>query len=362
MIYIVTGEPRSGTSLMMQTLKLLGIPVIGEFIPNAQVGDKIRKESNKLNPKGFYEVGGVVMKGIPNGDEYVLNILNNSAIKIICNGLIDKNYLNNGNGTDPKIINNSKIIWCLRNPKSVAKSQQEFGSSLQINTGEKFESSSKIFKENPSRFIRDIGLFYKWVLSNEEINNRILIVDYDDMLNNTEFEINKIINFLKINPTDEQKSSAILNVDPKLYRSVLNEWSDESKDEGKLAEKLYLSIKLMDKNILNDLIDYFQNKILNNKIWIDSSEFGFYIEMNISLYKSLKNNNKNLYNFMSRKYKNRLNQTSCSYYSIAEEKYTILRKIEIGNLTRNKIHCNKRNLNLTVEECFLCWRNKFYEN
>lgn len=36
-ILVVTGDPRSGTSLMMQTLKALGVSVAGEEWPGGQV-------------------------------------------------------------------------------------------------------------------------------------------------------------------------------------------------------------------------------------------------------------------------------------------------------------------------------------
>ncbi|MCP4104973.1 MAG: hypothetical protein GY749_05485 [Desulfobacteraceae bacterium] len=67
-INVVTGAPRSGTSLAMQILDILGVtvagkpPVIPNDLSNLELNTIDRKKKAKaLNPLGFYEIGGTVV-------------------------------------------------------------------------------------------------------------------------------------------------------------------------------------------------------------------------------------------------------------------------------------------------------------
>ena len=79
---IVTGEGRCGTSMMMQTLKLLGVEVAApKFLPQ-------HEGLHEYNPKGYYELAETV-EGITS-DEY-----EGQAVKLFAGGLLK---------TDPKYI------------------------------------------------------------------------------------------------------------------------------------------------------------------------------------------------------------------------------------------------------------------
>ena len=74
---IVSGEPRSGTSLMMETLRLLGLDIWGEEQPGEKRRETARQKTGReetfeekiqrekavdMNEK-FWEIGGLVMRG-----------------------------------------------------------------------------------------------------------------------------------------------------------------------------------------------------------------------------------------------------------------------------------------------------------
>ena len=70
-VIIVSGLPRSGTSMMMKMLEAGGLPVLT---------DNIRK-ANEDNPKGYYEFERV--KKLPDGDTAWLDQAEGKVVKII---------------------------------------------------------------------------------------------------------------------------------------------------------------------------------------------------------------------------------------------------------------------------------------
>ena len=75
-VIVVSGQPRSGTSLMMQTMEILGLDIWGEKYPQEVKLEEVLegvesdeerqkitenfesrlKHAKKMNPRGFYEV------------------------------------------------------------------------------------------------------------------------------------------------------------------------------------------------------------------------------------------------------------------------------------------------------------------
>jgi len=70
-VIVVSGLPRSGTSLMMQMLAAGGVPVLSDQIRSADAD----------NPKGYYEFERV--KKLPEGDTAWLNDTHGKAVKVI---------------------------------------------------------------------------------------------------------------------------------------------------------------------------------------------------------------------------------------------------------------------------------------
>lgn len=116
---IVSGSPRSGTSATMRVLIASKYNVHGDKFP--RLANKSKSEIEKymqskkeeefkpeeqLNEKGYFEEGGMVMKGISKTlDCHLHTIPDGSVIKIIGKGL---------RGTDPDLVGH--LVYCLRDP------------------------------------------------------------------------------------------------------------------------------------------------------------------------------------------------------------------------------------------------------
>jgi hypothetical protein len=102
---IVSGEARSGTSLMMLILKRLGLKI---------AGSKFITEDNKMmNPTGIWEIKGTPMK--PFNQELIdLYEIKGDVMKIISHGLLE---------SDMSLID--LIIYMVRNPREIVVSQRQ---------------------------------------------------------------------------------------------------------------------------------------------------------------------------------------------------------------------------------------------
>ena len=308
-IYSVSGSPRSGTSLMMNILvNTFGEErLIGEKFP--QENKKVQKSENesdehfqirkynfyklnpdfdkeleeikKLNPLGFYEHPFVTVKGL-NYDPLKNNVIkriNNSNeklfLKIESRGIIN---------TNPIYID--KVIYMLRNPHQVAKSQERMSRDFKYKMIDNSEidlfSDDKNFN-SPELFIQSQINFANWVLDNDFEN--YIIIEYDELIQNKNETLNNIQNFL--NEGDFSKSENIIN--PRFKRS--NKFDNEKSEDKELwkdAEKAY---QLVYENKLKELIDYFENKKLEfnkkNQNWL-CPRFGEYV--NYKTCQNCKNN------------------------------------------------------------------------
>ena len=185
-IIIVTGLPRSGTSLMMQVLSALDIEV---FCDNQRPPDK-------SNPKGYFE--HQIVKNIENDSSWMEQV-KGKAIKIISPLLI---YL--------PLNFTYKIIFMNRNYDEIIKSQEKMLS-------ENRKPESKIKPEDLKIiFDKNSAQAKKWIRNNTGIKS--IEIMHSMLLKHPENEIMKIRNFLSI---ESNVKKAVLTVDTKLYRTKI---------------------------------------------------------------------------------------------------------------------------------------------
>ena len=171
---VVTGSCRTGTSLMMQTVKFLGVPVVGM--------DFHKDFSNKkLNPKGYWDM----------------------PIEHTINGIQDANYKDSAiklfgaqlYRTPAMFV--SKLIVCIRNKTDAIKS-----------TAKLIDSESKILNKYSVEITDDLGEkiyrfnyehIHKFIIEN--VFENVLYVSFENMLRFKEKEINRIAHFLNKKPT-----------------------------------------------------------------------------------------------------------------------------------------------------------------
>jgi len=173
----VTGSCRTGTSMMMQTLKYLGTPIIGY---------KFHEEFSciKSNRKGYYDLPlSATINGI-NCDSY-----RGRAVKLFGYQL---------SKTDPKYI--SKVIICLRNKRDAITSTLKWLDSENVlEIDNTTENANKIFEANYkliSGYIRSSHL-------------PCTVVFYENMINCPEDTIGQLKTFLQLNVSI---SKAVANI------------------------------------------------------------------------------------------------------------------------------------------------------
>jgi len=182
-LVIVSGIPRSGTSLLMQMLKNGGMEILA---------DNIRK-SDISNPKGYLELEAVKKL---HEDNSCLKNQTGKAVKVI-------SHLLKHLPEDQKY----KIIFMNRDMNEIIKSQQKM-----LNKNEK-----KYSKELIKAFLKELKHVKQWV--KEEPHKEMINLHYKKVVKQPMKAIDKIIQFLEI-PLDKQAMREA--IDPRLYRSKVN--------------------------------------------------------------------------------------------------------------------------------------------
>jgi len=378
---VVSGEPRSGTSLMMQTLALLGVPIIGDEYPGdaafrAQLkaaeseekrhqGMTQRMErARALNPRGFWEVSGVVMQGVRHAREE----FKGKAIKIVTHGLYERiGQYGRWIGTPPGLID--KIIMCVRNPEHIGVSQKDLSGQVEIVGPSMDQWINAPHPLSPTRYIRGMGAFLIWLGQHEaehfdEITPKVLVVDFEQMHDEKVPTLSKIAAHLGITPNIEEIRKAHDNIDPLLRRATDFEgWAPEDAVEGDLATRIYRAIAAWDKEAICALVpetqachDYHRKE---NVAWTDDAET--WVNINPALARQIAANTNgvrdNLTKSLDQKRRGRLIPDACKHYKRDDtKKYTIERPDDLGNLTRSVVFCQRDQNAITVEQCKVCWQ------
>ncbi|MEO9635794.1 MAG: sulfotransferase domain-containing protein [Roseobacter sp.] len=185
---VVSGLPRSGTSLMMQILEAGGIEAFT---------DDIRSADND-NPRGYFEWEEIKRIG---QDHRILELVvgTGKAIKVISTLL-------------PRLpkAHHYKIIFVQRDIDEVVRSQQKMLSAR----GEPTDIES--LAETTVRLKNHNDQILQWMQTARHFES--LIVDHRQLIKSPAHEIQKIISFLDRDIASEAGSMAAV-VDPKLYRN-----------------------------------------------------------------------------------------------------------------------------------------------
>lgn len=184
-ITIVSGLPRSGTSMMMQILDAAGVPILT---------DKERTPDNN-NPKGYYEFEPVKKLMV---DKSWLPQAKGKCVKIIAQLLpfLPANY-------------NYKIIFMRRNMDEVLKSQQ-------IMLGKETDVKSKSFPMGlNTAFEKQLKKVENWVDSQPHVE--MLNIDYSKVVEEPTEELESILNFLNFENGNLKKMKSM--IDKSLYRN-----------------------------------------------------------------------------------------------------------------------------------------------
>jgi len=240
----IAGNPRSGTSLMMRCfLEAVGKDrIMGDEFPRELRQDKMREKGEKesdahftarmyiydkypendeeatekfkdMNPNGFWECPFTVrgIKYRPNVKELFEQMDNEDKKKPIIVKLVNSGLF----ASDPKYID--KVVYMVRHPRSIAKSQERLKREQKFTLvdGREVDLFEGAKVHDPRLYIQSTTQFARWKLDNPDVP--VLFVSYDDMITEPNKELARIAAFSKISKI--KKSASLIN--PKLKRS---EW------------------------------------------------------------------------------------------------------------------------------------------
>lgn len=184
-VFVVSGLPRSGTSMMMKMLSAGGL---------SPLTDELRKADGD-NPKGYYEFERV--KQLDKGDTTWLPLARGKVVKVI-------SFLLQHLPSDESY----KILFLRRNLDEILASQRK----MLVNRG---EDPDKMEDENvAAMFTRHIELVERWLERQPNIDT--LYIHYNDVITNPISQVQRISQFVD-DKMDEVAMAQV--IDPTLYRN-----------------------------------------------------------------------------------------------------------------------------------------------
>jgi hypothetical protein len=183
-IVVVSGLPRSGTSMMMKMLEAGGIPILTDH----------EREADEDNPKGYFEYERV--KELKEGNDAWLPQAKGKVVKVIAALL-----------THLPPTYEYEVIFMRRAMPEILASQRQ----MLVRRG---ENPDKVKDEEiAALFEKHLAQVIGW--AKKQKNVRMIEVEYNAALKNAAPIIKKVNNFLG-GELDTEAMSAV--VDPKLYR------------------------------------------------------------------------------------------------------------------------------------------------
>lgn len=181
-VTIVTGLPRSGTSLMMQLLNKSSLEILSDGI----------RQKDVSNPEGYYELEAV--KGIVRDNSF-LKDATGKVVKIVAPlpVYLDKSL-------------DYRIVFMRREIEEVLRSQEKMLNKDQTSEREKFRTIYEMHLKKTYHFFESNSIPY-------------IDIQYKQLLNESEQELKRLIDFLELSTPIEELLS-VIKVD--LYRNKVN--------------------------------------------------------------------------------------------------------------------------------------------
>jgi len=178
-ILVITGLPRSGTSLMMQIIDKAGVPVMSDG----------KREKDISNPQGYFELEAV--KGIVRDNSFLDETVG-KAIKIVAPLPM---FLN--------LKHNYRAIFMRREMDEVLRSQEVMLNKDQTAEREKFRGIYETHLAKTYKFFQDNDIPY-------------IEVNYNALIQDPETEVEKLIEFCGLKAYQHELIGVVR---PELYRN-----------------------------------------------------------------------------------------------------------------------------------------------
>ncbi len=185
-VIVVSGLPRSGTSLMMNMLQAGGVPIVTDE----------QRTADDDNPKGYFELERV--KQLSKGDVAWVAEAHGKAVKVI-SALLE--HL--------PATSTYKILFMRRRLPEVLASQRK----MLERRGEPTDAVPDAMMA--SLFEKHLQKIEGWMA--DQPNVQVLYVPYHELAENPERHVDEIIGFLGLEQLD--RAQMLAAVDPALYRN-----------------------------------------------------------------------------------------------------------------------------------------------
>jgi len=286
-MWVVSGCPRSGTSLMMDLLRVTfgEDRILGKKFPQEEHIEEMKKqneletdqqyatrmyiheklrdeekikkdlsESKDLNPNGFWEmlytVQGCYFRFFDADRlETLLTEEKKSICKIVSQGLFQ---------SDPRYID--KIIYMIRHPRAVAKSQERLKRQFPFSEDGKIIIDNEEIKiHTPEMYINVTTMASKWFIKYPNIE--VKFVYFDDLISEPKRILTEIQDFLG----EGNFEKAISQINPKLKRSYPEDIDSPFWEEAEFIYNRFI------KQDYQSIVEYMTNPNLmihrKNKRW-----------------------------------------------------------------------------------------------
>lgn len=251
---VVSGCPRSGTSLMMDLFRVAlgddriigrkwpqdprpgsyGVQACADYLKDKQNPEwrKQSDESKAMNPNGFYECRWTVR-----GIQYAAETPDpGSVVKIVSQGIANSN---------PAYVD--KLVYMVRHPWAVAKSQRDLVLPLPIHARKKDVGGS-----DPSMYIQVTARAAAWIQQN---NPDLLMVNFDGLIGQCDETLEGIANFIG----EGDWTAARQQIEPKLNRSEPDRGGDG--DVWEVAMKMHQHLLRQDwQAVIDAAADHANNQ------------------------------------------------------------------------------------------------------
>jgi hypothetical protein len=184
-IIVVSGLPRSGTSLMMQMLDAGGVGIVTDYLRRADVD----------NPRGYYEFERA--KKVKEDGSWLPDA-RGKAVKMVSQLLYDL-----------PSSERYRIVFMSRDLDEVLASQEKMLQRLGRPASQR--------EEMKRAFELHLEKLHAWLA--RQPNMAVLIVSYNDLIQRPQDEARRVVDFLGGGPNLEKMVQA---VDPALYRNRKN--------------------------------------------------------------------------------------------------------------------------------------------
>jgi len=214
-LIIVLAHPRTGSSMLMQTLRLLGVEIIGEFE---------RKDlPQEANPRGYFEDVEILSKGLT---EYAIEKIASRTGDALATKIALSQMTKSDSICQWQYLQRiqAKILIPTRNPLEIALSRQVF--KCPENKINQFAQVTFFLRKYQLEFKKLAEIFITMVPG---LLSNIYLIPYSLAFDDAERYVNKISAILSNDVSEEQKIAARNNIDSSLYRYRFSDFTDEEK-------------------------------------------------------------------------------------------------------------------------------------